>query len=201
MLVDAGANIESESSYKTRPRPLHAAIGYPEMPGEREKIACLLMERGANILALDSYGHTPLHMAAFVGFSEVVRKLLAMGANVEAQSAWQRTPLHLCYSIASFHLIIDHGAKLEAQDKRGFTPLHRAVECLNYRVAQALLAAGASPNIRARHDSRTVWDRVEDIANEDERTRFFFLLQMPPSWRKKGSEDGFEIIGRAEAVE
>jgi ankyrin repeat protein len=59
-----------------------------------EKIAQLLLDRGADIETRDSeYGQTPLSRAAERGYVDVVRLLLDRGADIKTQDNAGRTPL------------------------------------------------------------------------------------------------------------
>lgn len=65
------------------------ATGFPE-------IAKSLIDRGANVNALDSDRYTPLHFAANGKTDEhykVAELLIAAGANVNARSVQNETPL------------------------------------------------------------------------------------------------------------
>ena len=74
----------------------------------------VLVQARADVDAHDGVKHcTPLHMAARRGNEEVAQALL------------------------------DCGAKIEARDSLGETPLRRAVNCDKVRVASLLLAKGA----------------------------------------------------------
>ena len=63
--------------------------------------ALLLVEYGADVTAQDETHLTPLHLASFSGFPEIVGLLLECGASVAAQDESRRTPLHLASSWVS----------------------------------------------------------------------------------------------------
>jgi ankyrin repeat protein len=69
---------------------LHLAAFFGRTP-----VVKLLIERGANLLALstNSIGHTPLHIAAEGGYIPIVEALLQRNANPHAVDAEDRTPL------------------------------------------------------------------------------------------------------------
>lgn len=73
-----------------------------------------LLSEGVLIDELDEYGHTALHWACDGGFSELVQVLL------------------------------EHDARVNAQNCDGSTPLHMAYTCEHTQVLQLLLRAGAS---------------------------------------------------------
>ncbi|HRI72740.1 MAG TPA: ankyrin repeat domain-containing protein, partial [Polyangium sp.] len=119
-------------------------------------------------------GFTPLHMAVIDRKEEVVKVLLAAHADVEAKDAHGRTPLHwgpFAYRPQEVHiymdiggphetehvdpgaakainLLLDAGAKINAVDDEGDTPLHEAARLGSVRGAQALLARGAKTNAK-----------------------------------------------------
>lgn len=53
-----------------------------------------LIEKGANVNAMDKDGYTPLHLASINGHTEVVKYLFENGANVNAKNSNGNTPLH-----------------------------------------------------------------------------------------------------------
>lgn len=70
--------------------PLHAALA-----GTAWETAELLLDRGADIHAVDSIGGTPLHNAAARPNAAMVRRLLEMGAEVNCRNKAGLTPLGL----------------------------------------------------------------------------------------------------------
>ncbi|KAI5889907.1 ankyrin [Schizophyllum commune H4-8] len=74
-------------------------------------------------------GTTSLHIAAYRGFFQVARLLLAHGASVSARDGLRDTPLMVAArrgheSIAC--LLLDAGAQIEERGAQGWTALHRA---------------------------------------------------------------------------
>ncbi|HEX8072796.1 MAG TPA: ankyrin repeat domain-containing protein [Pyrinomonadaceae bacterium] len=96
---------------------------------------------------------TSLHKAAAVGDAGAVRRLLAEGADVNATAViteptpnYWVTPLMLAAEAghaAIAHLLLEHGAAVNAQDREGWTPLMRAAAYWHVEVARLLLAYGA----------------------------------------------------------
>jgi ankyrin repeat protein len=95
-LLDHGAPISImsrvESPHIPKNTPLHAALA-----GRAHAVAELLIERGADVTAIDSAGLAPIHHAAFGGSMAMTEKLLKLGVEVNPR------------------------------DKRGFTPYGQAV--------------------------------------------------------------------------
>jgi ankyrin repeat protein len=55
----------------------------------------MLLASNAEVTAKDSYGQTPLHLAAGMGHKALAELLLASKAEVNAKSDIGRTPFHL----------------------------------------------------------------------------------------------------------
>ncbi len=119
-LIEAGANINAVTTVQ-KETPLHIAVRY----GHKE-VAELLLDRGANVNAVERRKWTPLHTAVKSGKMEVAELLLDRGANVNAVDNLDMTPLHfaLKYNREELvRLLLDRGANVNAVDKKGRTPL------------------------------------------------------------------------------
>ncbi|MBN2446205.1 MAG: ankyrin repeat domain-containing protein, partial [Phycisphaerae bacterium] len=160
-LIDSGAKLADE------PGILHAAAEQ----GKGEVVEVLL-EKGADIDALDEKGRTALQAAAAAGQDEVVRLLLAKGATVDIFAASLlgmaervgellkenpdlvaaarldgRTPLHVAAASGRekiVELLLVNGADVNAIDAEGKTPLHLAASAGHARTVELLLANGAA---------------------------------------------------------
>ena len=107
--------------------PLMAAINH-----RRHTVAHLLLDRGANALAITKDGLTTLLYACQrLGNMAVLRRLIAAGVEVEASDECQRTALHhaaiQCNRDVVRGLIVEHNANMFAVDKLGKTPFDTAV--------------------------------------------------------------------------
>jgi hypothetical protein len=69
------------------------------------RLCKLLIERGANVHARNSFGDTPLHYAAYHATPEVCEVLLQAGANVHAIGHGNNTPLHHAAATGSIELV------------------------------------------------------------------------------------------------
>ncbi|MEG5045844.1 ankyrin repeat domain-containing protein [Microcoleus sp. B4-C1] len=118
-----------------------------------KEVAELLIAKGADVNAKDTFGGTPLHSAALSDRIEVAQTLIAKGADV---NAWGETQFELCNFICTTplfwarstemaKLLIAKGADVNAKNKYGMTPLHMA---RSKAIAKILLAAGAKINIK-----------------------------------------------------
>jgi ankyrin repeat protein len=163
-LIQAGAHVEQRLPGELTVLMVACALGLPEM-------AARLLAARADVHAIDAQGRTPLHCAAMFAFTARERSrvvalfdtlLLAgaeAGVNVPAAGA---TPLLLLLGaraepgsaadedvlIAGLEQLLDHGARLDLQDPRGFGPLHLAALHGLLGVVQWLQRAGADAELR-----------------------------------------------------
>lgn len=112
-------------------------------------------------------GDTALHVAAAGHRTEIVKLLLAAGADVEsARNHRLGRPLHYAADgcpdsdswdqknqMATLRLLAEAGADLNARDKNGATPLHRAVRTRCADAVQFLLQAGSDASLRNKPGS------------------------------------------------
>jgi len=112
-------------------------------------------------------GDTALHLAAAGHRVEIVRQLLAAGADPNATANHRRSsPLHYAADgyingtawnpteqVKTIRVLLDAGADINAQDKNGATPLHRAVRTRCAATVKFLLQAGADPLLKNKPGS------------------------------------------------
>lgn len=148
VLLQQGANIEARHSKNKTPLYEAAKRGHYE-------VVKLLIQHGTNVSSRNGdVGFSPLHAAAEYKHSDVMQLLLASGADVNSRNGWDQTPLHQV-SMRAWHkdseaarFLVDHGAKIEARDNRGFTALVIASGNGNMPVVALLLDRGADINAR-----------------------------------------------------
>jgi ankyrin repeat protein len=107
-----------------------------------------LIKQGINVNARDSWGSTPLHIAASYGNYAIAKLLLDKGALVDAPDNEGYTPLHRAVRADEediVRLLLDAGAQINAQTHDEQTPLHMAT---NGKVVKLLLDKGASITVQ-----------------------------------------------------
>ncbi|MBW7990743.1 MAG: hypothetical protein FVQ84_12115 [Planctomycetes bacterium] len=133
-LIDEGADLNAkESTFGWT--ALHATI-----VDERDSIAQLLLDCGADINVPDDKGNTPLHLAISRRRTSVAKILIERGADVNACDTYlSNTPLHTAAEnedsggdtvstppLVITKLLIANGVDINARNNLGETPLHRA---------------------------------------------------------------------------
>ena len=104
------------------------------------------LNKGADVMAREETGVTPLHLAAFHGTPVNIQALLAAGADVMARDETGWTPLHLAFGPAvNIEALLAAGADVMARNNTGQTPLHIIAfyDRNPSEKIQALVAAGA----------------------------------------------------------
>jgi ankyrin repeat protein len=137
--------------------PLHCAAG-----GGRLQVFQVLIEHNADIHIRNDPGMTPLHAAAanhtevHRGHIDIMQVLLDHGANPNARCKDNSTPLHHSSwwttkhyadrkgTVEGTHLLLKHGAIIDAEDDKGRTPLQLALEHGRDDIATCLKEHGAT---------------------------------------------------------
>ncbi len=162
-LLEAGADLEHRLPGGVTVLMLASALGLAD-------IAARLLTAGADVAAGDGQGLAPLHCAALYGFTgrdrprllALLDTLLLAGAEPDQPAAGGVTPLLLLLGaraepggacdegvvLAGLERLLEEDVSLDAQDPRGFGPLHLAALHGLGGVVQRLLRAGADPDLR-----------------------------------------------------
>ncbi|XP_055522506.1 putative ankyrin repeat protein RF_0381 [Wyeomyia smithii] len=132
MLVDKGADVHAITKRKETTLMLASRSGQMDMLD-------LLIALKVDIDAKDEKGWTALHMAAFQGLGEVIKKLLTAGANVNATTLLGKTSLMI---VSEFGCV--NSVKINAKASLGQTALHYAALGNTVQTIEELLTAGAN---------------------------------------------------------
>jgi len=106
-----------------------------------------LLESGADLMAVDYEGYTPLHRAVLLGKTNIARFLMKNGATILGEGGpWRRTMLHDAVFTGNYDLVkslVEKNADLNAVDSEGFTALQDSVKGGHLSIAKYLLKKGA----------------------------------------------------------
>jgi ankyrin repeat protein len=108
---------------------------------------------GANVIAADKHGGTPLHGAIVMGHKEVADMLIEKGADMNAKDKNGRTPLQYAADekllkaaeegkLQEVKDSLNDGARVDAVDEYGRTPLYWAAEKGHKEVVKMLIERG-----------------------------------------------------------
>jgi len=135
-------------------RKLNNALIVASLEGRIDEIESLL-DRHANINAVDICKDTPLHWASKHGRHQCIELLLDRHANIDAVDVDKYTPLHWA-SRNGHHqcikLLLDRHANVNALAYHKYTPLHAASLSGHRQCIEILIDHGASKStIDVRH--------------------------------------------------
>jgi hypothetical protein len=172
LLVAAGANVNARTGSRFTPFHTLAESSWLEggqlPPGSLQKMAALLIEKGADINARvdDQSKWTPLHAALARGNSALARFLIENGADVNIReniNDW--TALHHAASRGDadlVRLLIEKGADVNSgRTEHLNTPLHIAARGRVMRVIKLLIENGA--DVEATNQEK--WTPMQEAAH------------------------------------
>ena len=159
LLLSKGAHINA----KTRQgrTPLFKAMASPAVG--REEVVELLVSKGAKI--------PELHLAAYLGDMEKLKKYLQDEIDINSQEDFGSTALHAAANSGKKDIVeflISKGANVDAKDAYyGVTPLYYAAMHNYEDIADLLLAKGADVNAKEEDGHYTllyyaIWDNSKD---------------------------------------
>ncbi|CZR52556.1 uncharacterized protein PAC_02433 [Phialocephala subalpina] len=112
-----------------------------------DRFVCLLMENGADVEAVNSFGYSTLHLAVFEKQEGAIRLLLERGkCNPSPRDRIGWTPLMWAVDeswITIAQLLLDFKADVSVSDEDGQTALHLAAMEMNVDMIRLLLQFGA----------------------------------------------------------
>jgi ankyrin repeat protein len=136
------------------------------MAARRRNISILqiLLRNGANIMATDAQGNTPLHDAAIGNAPTAIQELCKHGADINAKNIKGETPLHLlmkcCFNLKTLLALFENGANPTIVDNKNRTILDIALRnCTEDPRENSIIALITSKQAEYRRWSllRRVW--------------------------------------------
>ncbi|CEL03469.1 hypothetical protein ASPCAL04623 [Aspergillus calidoustus] len=124
-----------------------------------------LAELGGCSACVDVAGRTALHLAAQLGYTEMVQLLLRYGANRSFKSQWRWPPLHVAAEGGHdqvVSMLLKHGSRVDELDKDGFSALYVAARSGQEKVFQVLRAQEPDPKEAARRLLKEVATTMEE---------------------------------------
>ncbi|KAI1014180.1 hypothetical protein LB504_008873 [Fusarium proliferatum] len=126
----AKVNVPTEDGRTALHTALRARIAFDQ---NILQVAKLLLEKGADVNAVDNEGMSPFQMATGTDLSQatvdIISMLIAHGANVNSQNNYGSTALHEVEdSVEWADLLLDHGVTIDARDGKGRTALFSAFQ-------------------------------------------------------------------------
>jgi len=119
---------------------------------------------GADVNGRNPSDSTPLYLASKFEHTDIARLLITTGADVNGVNGMSAaTALHEAKP-ATARLLIAYGAHVNAADRKGRTPLHRAASEGLLEVAELLLQAGADVNVRAEDGATPLHESAANVA-------------------------------------
>ncbi|OAO16954.1 ankyrin repeat protein [Blastocystis sp. ATCC 50177/Nand II] len=95
--------------------------------GDFEKVKAFL-DQGVSPNTQDQAGYSPMHAAASYGNVDILKLLISRGGNVMLKDIDGDTPLHVCEDRECAEVLMANGAKYDAPNNEGKTPIWYAVE-------------------------------------------------------------------------
>ncbi len=156
VLLEGGANVNVKNEEEMC-TALHLAAVY----GRDDECGMVryLLDKGADVNAVDHLGATPLADAAAHNFVKIMKLLVERGADVDRGTGWCATlSAAACNSVGAMRFLVDRGADLSVVSPQGYTPLSLAARTGgNAALVDLLLAAGALH--KASKAQQAEWDR------------------------------------------
>lgn len=144
------------------------ALGFVDCP---DGLVRWLVDQGAEVDTVDSYGATPLWTRAARGRSEQIPLLLSLGADRDHTTRGGVTPLHAAAENqrdATVEALVLAGADVHATTDRGDTPLKRGLTSTSNAtiaamadVARLLIEAGAQVDDSMRAQVERIGQQLE----------------------------------------
>jgi ankyrin repeat protein len=165
VLVGHGAHVKTPDGDSVS--PLQACMNQCAHLPDFHFIMAALVSHGALMLARDTNGNTPLHIAASTGKCDAISALLSRRADINCLSESGRTPLFLAVEnleTCALHLLIDRKADANICNKDGISPLWSACQSGDVKAVAALVRCGADTNFQNKNGSNLVFAALGDLS-------------------------------------
>lgn len=197
VLCEHGVDLNAQVSSNSRQTPLHLAVQYGALPA-----VGMLASYGANVNLADMIGMTPLHMAAGVLNTDITTCLIELGADVNRpMESSGNTVLHLAVqaeasnftdtqsnSLSCITVLLEGGAKPDAVNHEGRTPLHEACGAGRKAVVEIFLRYGADVNKLSTRGENCLFHFLEHKSNLNNKQLLGKLLYLTLPLRLTNSQ-------------
>ncbi len=122
-----------------------------------------LIQKGADVNAVNGNGETPLFSAAKGDNTDAIDLLVKRGASLQARDHLGSGPLHAAVrwdSLTAAEKLINLGFNIDSQNVGGKTPLAEAAVEGNTTMAKLLLSRGANPNTYDQNGRTALSDAI-----------------------------------------